>query len=292
MSNFAIVMKNISILIPTYNDDCVELVKTLDRQADALGISYEIIVADDGSTNEAVKDKNLTINGLDYCRLVEGEQNIGRAAIRNLLARESSFEWLLFIDSDMKVCRNDFLRKYAETEGQDVVDGGVVIGNLVEGNLRSLYEKAAEKDHTLEKRQLSPYRDFHTANFLIRRELMIQHPFDERFRYYGYEDVFFGKELEENNIRIEHIDNPLSFEIFETNSDFVSKTEEGLQTLHHFRNELREYSRLIAHAEKLPRWPFRLWHSIFGRLEHRHLSGSHPTLAIFNLYKIGYYLSL
>jgi len=285
-------MKQISILIPTYNDDCVELVKTLDRQADALGMRYEIIVADDGSTNEAVKDKNRNINELDRCRLVEGGQNRGRAAIRNLLARESSFEWLLFIDSDMKVCRNDFLRKYAETEGQDVVDGGVVIGNLVEGNLRSLYEKAAEKDHTLEKRQLSPYRDFHTANFLIRRELMIQHPFDERFRYYGYEDVFFGKELEENNIRIEHIDNPLSFEIFETNSDFVSKTEEGLRTLHHFRNELREYSRLIAQTEKWPRWPFRLWHSIFGRLERRHLSGSHPTLAIFNLYKIGYYLSL
>ncbi len=285
-------MKQISILIPTYNDDCVELVKTLDRQADALGMRYEIIVADDGSTNEAVKDKNRIINELDRCRLVEGGQNRGRAAIRNLLARESSFEWLLFVDSDMKVCRDDFVRKYAETEGQDVVDGGVVIGNTVEGNLRSLYEKAAEKDHTLEKRQQSPYRDFHTANFLIRRELMIQHPFDERFRYYGYEDVFFGKELEEHNIRIEHIDNPLSFEIFETNSDFVSKTEEGLRTLHHFRNELKEYSRLIAQTEKWPQWPFRLWHSIFGRLERRHLSGSHPTLAIFNLYKIGYYLSL
>jgi len=285
-------MKNISILIPTYNDICVKLVKALQQQADAQGIVYEIIVADDGSTDEAVKDANRVINCLRHCRLVECEENRGRAAIRNFLVRESVMEWLLFIDSDMTVCSVDFIRKYAVSTGSDVVDGGIKIGKTISGNLRSLYEKAAEQDHTVEKRQQSPYLDFHTANFLIRRELMVSHPFDERFRYYGYEDVLFGKELEQHHITIQHIDNPLSFEIFETNADFVSKTEEGLRTLHQFRDELRGYSRLMTLADKLPHWPFRLWHSIFGGMERRHLTGNHPTLLVFNSYRIGYFLSL
>jgi len=285
-------MKNLSILIPTYNDLCVKLVKALQQQADALGISYEIIVADDGSTDDSVKEANRVIKCLKNCRLLENEHNKGRAAIRNLLAKESTKEWLLFIDSDMTVCKADFLKKYADSEGSDVIDGGIVIGNAINGNLRSLYEKTSEKDHTLEKRQQSPYLDFHTANFLIRRELMVQHPFDERFRYYGYEDVLFGKALEHQNISICHIDNPLSFEIFETNEEFVSKTEEGLRTLHKFQDELRGYSRMIALADKLPKGLFRLWHNIFGNIERRHLSGNHPTLAVFHLYRLGYFLSL
>lgn len=41
----------LSILIPTYNDDCYELVQALALQAKALNLAdWEIIVADDGST--------------------------------------------------------------------------------------------------------------------------------------------------------------------------------------------------------------------------------------------------
>ncbi|MCR5469832.1 MAG: glycosyltransferase [Prevotella sp.] len=285
-------MKNLSILIPTYNDLCVKLVKYLQQQADAIGISYEIIVADDASTDEVVKEGNRVINCLKNCRLVECEHNRGRAAIRNFLVRQSVMDWLLFVDGDMTVCKSDFLRCYAESEGADVIDGGLVIGKYISGNLRSLYEKSAEKDHTLEKRQQSPYLDFHTANFLIRRDLILRHPFDERFRHYGYEDVLLGKDLEQHHVSILHIYNPLSFEIFETNEEFVSKTEEGLRTLHRFREELRGYSRMIALADKLPRPLIRLWHTIFSGIERRHLTGTHPTLLIFNCYRIGYFLSL
>ena len=137
----------------------------------------------------------------------------------------------------------------------------------VPGNLRSLYEKAAESKHTPEERQLSPYRDFHTANFMIRRTLMLEHPFDERFKSYGYEDVLFGKAMEKASVPILHIDNPMSFEIFEENEHFVSKTEEGLRTLYEFRNELQGYSRLLERIQTLPHTPIRWWHQLFGAIE-------------------------
>ena len=48
-------IRSLSILIPTYNDPCFELVDTLRHQAEATGISYEIIVADDGSTSPSTR---------------------------------------------------------------------------------------------------------------------------------------------------------------------------------------------------------------------------------------------
>jgi glycosyltransferase involved in cell wall biosynthesis len=285
-------MKDLSILIPTYNDVCYSLVSQLQQQAFALGIEYEIIVADDGSTNAASIAANRAINQFPHCKMIECGTNSGRAAIRNFLAVQAHYEWLLFIDSDMVVCRTDYLQQYAANEDAPVVDGGVVIGKRIAGNLRSMYEATAEQEHTAEKRNLSPYRDFHTANFMIHRDVMQAHPFDLRFRHYGYEDVLFGKRLQQDQIPICHIDNPLSFEVFETNADFVSKTEEGLNTLWQFRNELKGYSRLLEKADKLPSYPIRFWHRIFGRWERRNLTGSHPSLLVFNLYRMGYFMSL
>lgn len=285
-------MRELSILIPTFNDPCSTLVGNLQQQAEELGISYEILVADDGSTQQNVLEENRSINALPHCQLIERGVNAGRASIRNFLAQQARYAWLLFIDSDMVICRNDYLRKYASCEETPIVDGGVVIGTAISGNLRSMYEKAAESKHTYEERQQSPYRDFHTANFMIRRALMIEHPFDERFRNYGYEDVLFGKTMEQGGIPILHIDNPMSFEIFEENEHFVSKTEEGLRTLYQFRHELKGYSRLLDRVQDLPRTPIRWWHQLFGAIERKHLTGRHPSLWVFNMYKIGYFLSL
>ena len=285
-------MRELSILIPTFNDPCSTLVRNLHQQAEALGMTYEILVADDGSTQQNVLEENRTINALPHCQLIERGVNAGRASIRNFLAQQAQYAWLLFIDSDMVACRNDYLRKYASCEETPIVDGGVVIGACKPGNLRSLYEKAAESAHTYEKRQQSPYSDFHTANFMIKRTLMLQQPFDERFRNYGYEDVLFGKAMEKASIPILHIDNPMSFEIFEDNEHFVSKTEEGLRTLYQFRHELQGYSRLLDRVQKLPHTPIRWWHRLFGNIERKYLTSRHPSLFVFNLYKIGYFLSI
>jgi glycosyltransferase involved in cell wall biosynthesis len=265
----------------------------LQSQAAALGIDYEIIVADDGSTDEAVLHQNRTINALPYCRLLERGTNCGRAVIRNVLASEARYPWLLFIDSDMTVCRTDFIERYISTVG-DVVYGGLVIRHTTRQNLRARYELSWASEHTLERRRQSPYHDFHTANFMIRRDLMLTHPFDERFSRYGYEDVLLGKTLQMNAIGIEHIDNPLSFEIFESNAAFVSKTEEGLQTLYSFRHELRGYSRMIDFTEQHPVVSvlIRCWHHIAKKWERRHLCSNAPTLCVFTLYRLGYFLSL
>ena len=289
----------LSILIPTYNDLCFTLVGDLRQQAEEAGIDYEILVGDDGSTDAEVIEKNRKICKWPHCHYLIQIQNIGRAAIRNFLAKEAHHDWLLFIDSDMTIARVDYLSKYLAMEGSEVVDGGVIIGgdaDTLKGNLRYLYEKTSEQEHTAEKRQQHPYQDFHTANFLIRRDLMLAHPFDERFRHYGYEDVLFGKKLRTKGVKITHIDNPLGFSTFEENTQFILKTEEGLRTLHQFQSDLRGYSRLLTLVEGI-HLPIilsliRCWHKLFGKWERKNLCGSHPSLRLFKLYKLGYYLKI
>lgn len=293
----------LSILIPTYNHNCTVLVRHLQQQAELLGIPYEILVADDGSTENVSVEENKLIDTLPNCRYIIRTENVGRAAIRNFLCRESQYQWVLYIDSDMTVESEAFLSRYVEQQqaypSVAVVDGGVSIGGnqaQLKHNLRYLYEKSAEPDHVVARRQQRPYHDIHTANLMVRRDVMCQHPFDERFRHYGYEDVLFGIRMKQQRIGIRHIDNPLGFNTFESNADFVSKTEEGLRTLYEFRSELRGYSRMLTLVDgihlKAVKGLIRLWHAVAGGMERRMLVSRHPILGLFKLYKLGYYLSI
>jgi glycosyltransferase involved in cell wall biosynthesis len=69
-------MKEISILIPTYNHVCVALVSVLRQQALAAGVIHEVIVADDGSTQRDTVEANRAINEFPCCRYMERPQNV------------------------------------------------------------------------------------------------------------------------------------------------------------------------------------------------------------------------
>ena len=288
----------LSILIPTFNDDCTTLVENLVHQASSLNaIDWEIIVGDDVSTNQAVVAANRSINALPHCRYVFKEVNEGRAAIRNFLAQQAQGEWLLLLDADLTMIDDHFLEKYIEAMKQaDVVCGGYKVMEGPEGNLRYAYEKAAACQQRLSSRNANPYHDFKVSNCMIRTEVFAAHPLDTRFRAYGYEDVFLGKQLEHHGIKVLHIDAPLGFSQFETNAQFMAKTEEGLRTLCRFREELQGYSTLLYHVEKLRRlrltslvlFVFRQWRKRWRS----NLQSAQPSLLRFKLYKLGYYLQL
>ena len=287
----------LSILIPVYNGDCRDQVEALSRQAEAIDdLHYEIIVADDGSSDRNCVELCREVEHFPHCRFIDRGVNSGRAVIRNFLAREACYEWLLFMDCDMTIISERFLRDYLQNDFSDVAYGGYVVGTGEHSCLRFIYEKKCEPEHRVSERRQRPFMHFHTCNFMVRRDIIIAHPFDERFRHYGYEDVLWGKQLRQNGITISHLDNPAGFCTFEDNPHFVSKTEEGLRTLHEFRNELRGYSNMITFVEGIHigavRRVLRLWHRLFGALERRNLCGNHPILPLFKLYKLGYYLSL
>lgn len=289
----------LSILLPSYNNRCYDVVDTLQRQASVIdGLQYEIIVADDGGDDLDIKECNKAINDLPNCRYIIRERNIGRAAIRNFLASQAKYEWLLFLDSDINIDDESFVRNYIEGPKDDLVCGGVRICHNDDcgSNLRYRYEHAEEHNHTEDKRNKNTFASFRTTNFMIRRSVMNNLKFDERFTRYGYEDVMYGRQLKENGFHILHIDNPVTYTHFEDNPTYLSKIEEALTTLHFFRTELEGYSPLNDMTNRLRRWQvlwlIRLWHRIFHSMEKSNLIGHNPSLTILSLYKLGYFASL
>lgn len=289
----------ISILLPVYNHVCIDLVRNLQQQAETCDVDYEIIVADDGSMDVSTIENNRAIADIHNCTYIIRDVNVGRAAIRNFLAKTASYEWLLFLDCDVELPDTDFMRRYIEVACDDVVDGGVRTDDDIDGwrgNLRFAYEHASEPRHTAAERRKNPYRCFRTTNFMVRRAMIQDCMFDERFKFYGYEDVLFGKRLEERGYVIRHIENPVIISDMEPNDIFLEKTEEALRTLNLFRDELRGYSHLLDVSERIsrfiPMWLSAAFHALFGKLLRRNLMGRHPNLTVFGLYRLGYYLSL
>lgn len=283
----------LSVLIPTYNYTCYQLVADLQGQLSALGEDYEVIVAEDGSRDQVSLIANWKINDLPHCRVIRRKDNCGRAAIRNFLAREAKGEWLLFMDSDGIVCKKDFIQLYIDSMKQDadIVCGGI-----------SYPEKPISPHHTLRWRYETAYekdackREFRSFCFMIRRKAMEKVCFDENFRRYGYEDVRFGKELEESGFKIVLTENPLMCGNMEDNRKFLEKTEEAMRTLKEHAAELEGLSPLLGIVSKLraakATWLVRLWHCLFGNVERWNLLSTNPNLTVFRIYKLGYFISL
>lgn len=290
-------ISSLSILLPSYNNCCTALVKALQTQAATIpykAFRYEIIVADDGSTDARIINQNIAVNDLPHCRFICRQHNTGRAAIRNFLAQQAQYDYLLFIDSDRKLGNTDFIARYVALDGIEVACGGLTVqGNpeLLCHNIRYQLETLYEQHNSAAERQQRAYSNFNTSNFLTRRDILLAIPFDERFKKYGYEDVLWGKALRQHHVDIMHINNPIVLDDFESNAAFVAKMEEGMDTLHTFQHELRGYSRLIASADKLQRYHLKhLAAGLFGCVKKSikaNLTGNKPSLFLFNIYKLG-----
>lgn len=64
-------------------------------------------------------------------------------------------------------------------------------------------------------------------------------------------------------------------------------------TLHQFAGELKDYSPLLGMVGRLRSmhmlWLVRLFHRMFSGAELRNLCGNKPSLAVFKLYKLGFF---
>lgn len=241
---------------------------------------------------------------LPNCRYICSEHHDCRAAMRNSLVRQAKYEWHLMIDARLILVNNDFLIRYLSCGvrvgevacGGVCVDGGSLTVQLYRENLRFRYEKHEESKHSYIVRKSEPYKSFRTTNFFYHKSVLEQVPYNEQVKGYGYEDVLLGKALSEKKIKVTHIDNPVAYTKFEQNKVYLRKIEEALSTLHAFEGELNNYSPLL-HARNILRklhllGPFRKFHALCKGWELMNLCSNKPSLFIFKLYKLGYYVSL
>lgn len=280
------------------------MVAELHRQAFLLDVDFEIIVADDCSDNLEIKVANRTIKEMQGVRLIELDQNMGRAAVRNFLADSAVSETLIFLDCDTFPVSERFLYNYNMSKFSDIVVGGLAYRDDApdaQFSLRWHYGHLRESK-VAKIRMQKPYASFMTGNFMIKKAVFEHMKFDESIAGYGHEDTLFGITLKREGVAILHIDNPVYHEGLEPNEVFLEKTKTGIQNLKtilskkQFNKELADQITLVKWYNRVKRTGFsRLFGWCFLKFENKlilMLQKEKPNLKIFDLFKLGYLCSI
>ena len=185
----------LSVVIPTYNRLPIlqKCLRALEQQRLEAPISnYEVVVVDDGSTDETVQW--LLDNGgqLPHVRLVQQDHG-GPAEGRNRGVDNARGDVIVFIDSDL-VVTEDFLISHARRLDQTWRERGdrlcFTYGAVIN---TANFEDPTSEPHKL--RDLS-WAYFATGNVAIDRQVLeTSGLFDTRFRLYGWEDLELGERL-------------------------------------------------------------------------------------------------
>mgnify|MGYP003605562747 CR=1 FL=1 len=293
----------LSILIPTYNYNCLSIVSELQSQCTKSGILYEILVQDDAS-NSLINNENEKINLLENCRFYANSENLGRGKNINSLSQKSKNEWLLILDCDVFPKHDDFINNYIKSIKNtdiDVVFGGICYKDEKPSDdemLRWIYGRTRESI-SVDVRKKHPYKSALTSNLLIKKTVFSSTLFNENVTTYGYEDLLFIKDLKEKNIAIHHIENEGYHLNLETSKQYLAKIKIALQnlsTIYKNDKKLKDESKIIVAYNFLKKTHLNSFiYFIFNNLEKKmenHLLSKNPKLRILDFYKLGYFCKL
>ncbi len=224
----------LSVLIPTYNYNCLAFVVELHTQLLKEKINFEIICFDDGS-NSIFNLENQKINALSNSKFEVLKKNIGRSSIRNLLVKNATYDWVLFLDADGFPVSKNFINTYIKSiqepsHGFSGFIGGRIHKSDQEKNLRIKFGVKRE-ELSVDSRNRTPYRYFFTSNVAIKKNVFQNIHFNENLKSYGYEDLLLGNEMRTEGLKVLHINNPVYHLNIENNADFINKTKQGLKNL-------------------------------------------------------------
>lgn len=223
----------LSVLIPFLRDDPRALLAMLETEAAALNGAAELVVLDDG-TGDAALTQALTagISAMALpVKLITLERNEGRSIGRNRLATAARGGFLLFLDSDMRPDRPDFLARWlaeARDANPAVAFGGFSLKQAPTDRRFALHRAMAARGECLDhvERARAPEKYVYTSNLLVRRDVFDSQAFDPAFTGWGWEDVEWAMRVS-RTCQVAHIDNPATHMGLDAAADLARKYEQS-----------------------------------------------------------------
>jgi len=264
-----------------------------------MDIPFEIIVCEDASIKFTDKNEKISeFNNTYYFKLAK---NIGRTALRTLLASKTKYNWLLFLDADVLPKKENFIEKYIHSIKEmesDVFFGGICYEKKKPKSnkiLRWKYGKEREAK-TVSERKKNPYFVI-SQNLLIKKEVFIATNILHE-NYYGL-DNFFSNQLKRLNATVTHINNPVLHFGLEENNVFLKKALKAIETTVILEKKgmmddnLRPIQKSYLHLKKyraLNSFSF-IISKFKPKMEHNFITGN-PNLFWFDLYRLNYYIQI
>lgn len=193
-----------SIVIPTYNrlpilTKCLRALEGQVIPSNSPIRGYEVVVVDDGSTDETVPWLEAHREEFPHVVLLEQDHG-GPALARNLGVHQAQGDWIIFIDSDLVVTPS-FLQAHSEalTEKQRAT-----------GSDRCFTYGAVINTANFDNPTAEPYKltDFSAAYFATGNVAIAKHwlhtagLFDPQFQLYGWEDLELGVRLKKLGLKL------------------------------------------------------------------------------------------
>jgi glycosyltransferase involved in cell wall biosynthesis len=189
-----------SIVIPTYNrlpilQKCLTALEN--QQYQEIITDYEVIVVDDGSTDQTLEWLENNQVKLPHVRWF-CQVHQGPAAARNLGVEQAKGDTIIFIDSDL-VVTEIFLQSHAEAlkKAQTVSGKVFTYGRVI--------NTCNFDNPTTEPYKITDFSAayFATGNVAIARHWLIEAGlFDTRFKLYGWEDLELGVRLKNLGLKL------------------------------------------------------------------------------------------
>ena len=192
----------LSVVIPTYNRlpilrQCLAALE--EQQLEAPLERYEVVLVDDGSTDDTVRWLDANATRLPHVRLIRQEHG-GPAEGRNRGVEAARGDVIVFIDSDL-VVTGDFLLCHARALNAQWQRSG----DRLCFTYGAVINTANFDDPTSEPHKPTDlsWAYFATGNVAIdRRVLERSGLFDTGFRLYGWEDLELGERLRRMGVRL------------------------------------------------------------------------------------------
>ena len=287
----------LSILIPTYNTDVTDLVKTICEQARLAKITFEVIFCEDAS--HMYVEKNASVTKDSHVRCLVNTKNLGRTATRSKLAYAALYHWLLFLDADVCVPNIRFIENYVSqiNPSYDIVYGGVSYKAYAHNDfsLRWKYGTLKETQSLKERQKNSMY--VISQNILLKKDVFLSLNTIASNRY-GLDNVF-SYQIARQGYKVHHIDNPIVHLGLEKNKVFLKKSFQAVETLVHYEEKgliTHDFTRLQKSylTLKKTRGTF-IFKVIVNRCTsymENNLSSENPSLFLFDLYRLYHYINL
>lgn len=197
----------LSVIIPTHNR--ADTLKTcLDKLMAQKGVDFEVIVVDDGSTDNTERVVVMTNDQLsnDQLRIKYIKQSASHQGVaRNRGVELAKGDVVVFIGDDI-FAEPDFLRKHHDRHAEYPDENVAVLGYTTWDpslNVNSYMEFLESSGWQFGYQFLNPgmigkaepYKFFYTSNISLKRSLLEKEKFNEDFKCYGWEDIELGYRL-------------------------------------------------------------------------------------------------
>jgi len=248
---------SLSVLIPFYRDDPSELISAL---AEAGNISAEVLLYDDGNQDEVLTQniQRAADNAKCSVTLITAHENKGRSFGRNYLFNAARADWVLFLDADMHPLTHDFLKNYIDiikTDQADIIFGGFQVQVKRGPAATEIHRKMSllsDCESAAKRQSLGP-KNVASSNLCVKKNVLIQEPFDDEFTGWGWEDSEWAARAAKT-YRLIHIDNPALHLGLESTNTLLSR----FKTSGHNYARFTEKHPEIAKSLPLYRWTMTL----------------------------------